>query len=136
MYKFVLIINVINQVKNNINEANIRERLLSDGYGKFDLIETIYPKDEILRSRPRVLLKNIMDRFSIPEGSINPKTFWSWHLRYKKRNNAENHTSPTFFQKRHAESKKIDELSEDWREFNPSDAETLKQHKPLIKVIK
>ena len=122
-------------MKNKINETNIRERILSEGYGKFDLIETIYPKEEILYSRPRVLLKNIMDRFSIPDGVINRKTFWSWHLRYKKRNKLDT-ASPILFQKLQADSKKIDELSEDWRDFNPSEAEDLKQHTPLIKVIK
>ena len=122
-------------MKNKINETNIRDRILSEGYGKFDLIETIYPKEEILYSRPRVLLKNIMDRFSIPAGAINRKTFWSWHLRYKKRNKIEP-VSPTLFHKSNADSEKVLELSEDWRDFNPSDAETLKQHKALIKVIK
>lgn len=122
-------------MKNKINETNIRDRILSEGYGKFDLIETIYPKEEILYSRPRVLLKNIMDRFSIPDGAINRKTFWSWHLRYKKRNKLDP-ASSTLFLKRNSDSKKVLELSEDWRDFNPSDAEDLKQHTPLIKVIK
>ena len=120
---------------NKIAEANIRERILSDGYGKFDLIETVYPKEEILNSRPRVLLKNIMDRFSIPEGAINRKTFWSWHLRYKKRNGVGHHASSIFFQKGNAD-KVVPESKEDWRDFNLSDAETLKQHKPLITIIK
>ena len=122
-------------MKNKINETNIRDRILSEGYGKFDLLETIYPKEEILYSRPRVLLKNIMDRFSIPDGAINRKTFWSWHLRYKKRNKLDP-ASSTLFLKRNSDSKKVLELSEDWRDFNPSDAEDLKQHTPLIKVIK
>ena len=122
-------------MKNKINETNIRDRILSEGYGKFDLLETIYPKEEILYSRPRVLLKNIMDRFSIPDGAINRKTFWSWHLRYKKRNKLDP-ASSTLFLKSNSDSKKVLELSEDWRDFNPSDAEDLKQHTPLIKVIK
>ena len=74
-------------MKNKINEANIRERILSEGYGKLDLIETIYTKDEILNARPRILLKNILNRFSIPDESINRKTFWSWHQRYMQKYN-------------------------------------------------
>ena len=122
-------------MKNKINEANIRERILSDGYGKFDLIETIYSKDQILNTRPRILLKNILDRFSIPDGAINRKTFWSWHLRYKKKYNLV--SSPTsIFQIESLKHEKTPEHSEDWRDFKPSDAESLKQSKTLIKVIK
>jgi len=122
-------------MKNKINETDIRDRILSKGYGKFDLIETIYPKEEILYSRPRVLLKNIMDRFSIPDGAINRKTFWSWHLRYKKKNNLV--SSPTsIFQIESLKHEETHEHSGDWRDFKPSDAESLKQSKTLIKVIK
>ncbi len=122
-------------MKNKTNEANIRERILSDGYGKFDLIETNYTKEEILNAKPRVLLKNIMERFSIPDGAINRKTFWSWLLRYKKKNNPT--SLPTsIFQIENSNLTKSLEHSEDWRGFNPSNAESLKQGKAVIKVIK
>ncbi|MDQ2719396.1 MAG: hypothetical protein M3Z26_06485 [Bacteroidota bacterium] len=122
-------------MKNKINDTNIRERILSEDYGKFDLIETVYAKDEILSAKPRILLKNIIDRFSIPDGTINRKTFWSWHLRYKKKNNP---ISPatSLFQIENSNKEKVSEHSADWRDFKPSDAESLKQGKALIKVIK
>ena len=63
-------------MKSKINEANVRERILSEVYGKFDLIDTIFSKEEILNAKPRILLKNIITRFSIPDGAINRKTFW------------------------------------------------------------
>jgi hypothetical protein len=122
-------------MKNKINEANIRERILSEGYGKFDLIDTVFSKEEILSAKPRILLKNIIARFSIPDGAINRKTFWSWHLRYKKKNKLV--SSPTsIFQIESLKHEKTPEHSEDWRDFKPSDAESLKQSKTLIKVIK
>ena len=122
-------------MKNKINEANIKERILSEGYGKFDLIETIYTKDEILNAKPRILLKNIMVRFSIPAGAINRKTFWSWLLRYKKKNNP-SYSPTSLFQIENSNRNKSPEHSEDWRDFKPSNAESLKQGKALIKVIK
>lgn len=122
-------------MKSKINDANIRESILSEGYGKFDLIETVYPQEEILQSRPRVLLKNIMNRFSISEGAINRKTFWSWHQRYKKKHKVQ-HSATTHFQSENNKLKEFSDASDEWRDFNPSDAETLKQNKPLIKVIK
>ena len=122
-------------MKNKINDANIRERILSEGYGKFDLIDTVFSKEEILSAKPRILLKNIIARFSIPDGAINRKTFWSWHLRYKKKNNLV--SSPTsIFQIESLKHEKTPEHSEDWRDFKPPDAESLKQSKTLIKVIK
>jgi hypothetical protein len=122
-------------MKHKINEANIRERILSDGYGKFDLIETVYTKDEILNAKPRILLKNIMARFSIPNGAINRKTFWSWLLRYKKKNNPSSFPT-SIFQIENSNPTKSTDHSEDWRDFKPSNAESLKQGKALIKVIK
>ena len=123
-------------MKHKINEANIRERILSDDYGKFDLIETIYPQEEIINSLPRVLLKNIMTRFSIPHGAINRKTFWSWHLRYKKKHRVHGSTSASFFQSENNSLKIVSEQPGDWRDFNPSKADSSKLNKPIIKIIK
>lgn len=135
MDKFAIDSYISDKMKNKINEFNIRERILSEGYGKFDLIETCYPLEEILQARPRVLLKNIMERFSIPEGAINRKTFWSWHLRYKKKNKVQ-HSDSIFFKEGVDDFKKVLNQVEDWRDFNPSEAENSKQIKPFIKVIK
>src|ERR1017187_3524450 len=63
----------------------IKERILSEGYGKFDFIEKILTREEILYSRPRIVFKNIIVRLSMPEDKINRKTFWSWLSRYKKK---------------------------------------------------
>lgn len=122
-------------MKNKINTVNVRGRILSDSYGKFDLIEIIYSKEELLNTKPRILLKNIIDRFSIPEDAINRKTFWSWHLRFKKKYSQES-SSASKFQIEKSEPGKTLQLSEDWREFEPSNAETLKQDKAVIKIIK
>ena len=123
-------------MKNKINESHIRERLLSDDYGKFDLIETTYTKEEILNTKPRILLKNIISRFSISDGAINRKTFWSWHLRYKKKNKYSASSPTSVFQVENGSHEKVVKHSEDWRDFKPSNADSLKQNKALIKVIK
>ena len=123
-------------MRNKINETNIRERILSEGYGKFDLIDTVFSKEEILSAKPRILLKYIIARFSIPYEAINRKTFWSWHLRYKKKYNCSVSSPTTKFQIESLKHEKTPEHSEDWRGFKPSDAESLKQSKTLIKVIK
>jgi len=60
-----------------ISNSKVRERLLGSDYGKFDLMDTVYSKEEILNCVPRVLLKSIMEKFSIPENAINRRTYWS-----------------------------------------------------------
>ena len=123
-------------MKDKIDDANIRERILSEGYGKFDLIDTVYGKEEILSAKPRILLKNIIDRFSIPGGAINRKTFWSWHQRYKIKNRYSVSPPTSIFQKENSKQEKASEHSDDWRDFKLSNPESLKQGKALIKVIK
>jgi hypothetical protein len=69
---------------NEVNLQKIREKILSDDYGKFDLIEDVLTRQEILYSKPRVVFKSITERLSMPEDKINRKTFWSWLRRYKQ----------------------------------------------------
>jgi hypothetical protein len=73
-------------MKSKSGEQKVRERILSQGYGKFDLVEEILTKEEILNLKPRIVLKNISERLSLPEGEINRKTFWSWLRRYRQSN--------------------------------------------------
>jgi hypothetical protein len=63
-----------------------RENLLSVSYGKFDLIETIFPLDVLLKSRPRQLRKLIAERLELQPDSIPYKTFMSWLSRLKSKN--------------------------------------------------
>ncbi|MDE3185102.1 MAG: hypothetical protein KGM16_16960 [Bacteroidota bacterium] len=123
-------------MKDKISDAKIRERILSSGYGKFDLIDAVYSKEEILSAKPRILLKNIIDRFSIPDAAINRKTFWSWLQRYKKKNRSFISARTSLLQVEKSRPEKVAEQSEEWETFKPSDAESLKQNKTLIKLIK
>lgn len=73
-------------MKKPSKEEKIRERILFKGYGKFDLVEEILTMEEILNLKPRIVLKNITERLSLPEDKINRKTFWSWLRRYRQSN--------------------------------------------------
>ena len=75
-------------MKDKSAEQKVRERILSQRYGKFDLVEEILTREEILNLKPRIVLKNISERLSLPEGEINRKTFWSWLRRFRQRNQA------------------------------------------------
>ena len=112
-----------------ISDSKVRERLLGSDYGKFDLMDTVYSKEVILNCVPRVLLKNIMERFSIPENAINRKTYWSWLQRYKKRNKCFIPPRTSFLQVEKPGT-------EDWKTFEPSNAESVEQRKTIIKLIK
>src|ERR1700730_2640110 len=73
-------------MKSASKEQKVRDRILSNGYGKFDLVEDILTKDELLNWKPRIVLKNITERISLSENKINRKTFWSWLRRYRQNN--------------------------------------------------
>ena len=60
-------------MKSKFEEQKVRDRILSNGYGKFDLVENILAKEEILNLKPRIILKNITERHSISEVQINPR---------------------------------------------------------------
>jgi len=120
-------------MKYKISDTKIRERLLTADYGKFDLIDTVYSKEEILRAIPRVLFKNIMVRFSIPEKAINRKTYWSWLQRYKKKNKPFISPMVSIIQIEKSNKKTG---NEDWQTFEPSNPESVEQRKTIIKLIK
>ena len=116
-------------------EQKVRDRILSDGYGKFDLVEDILTKEEILNLKPRIVLKNITERLSIPEGKINRKTFWSWLRRYKDSN------KPIFHHIKSIKESTVNSSSEktdqEWiKNFKPSMPKGVEREPIVIKVIR
>jgi hypothetical protein len=63
-----------------------RENLMTVYYGKFDLIETIFPLDTLLNSRPRQLRKMIAEKLELRPENIPYKTFMSWLSRLRSKN--------------------------------------------------
>lgn len=122
-------------MKLKFSEQKVRDRILSDGYGKFDLVEDILTKEEILNLKPRIVLKNITERLSIPEGKINRKTFWSWLRRYKDGN------KPAFHHIKSIKESTVNSLSEkadqEWlKKFKPSIPKGVEREPVVIKVIR
>lgn len=64
-----------------------RENLINLPYGKFDLIETIFPIEILLHSRPRQLRKLIAEKLELSPKNIHYKTFMSWLYRFRSKNN-------------------------------------------------
>jgi hypothetical protein len=63
-----------------------RENLMTVSYGKFDLIETVFPLDTLLNSRPRQLRKMIAEKLELRPENIPYKTFMSWLSRLRSKN--------------------------------------------------
>ena len=127
-------------MKDKSNIQKVRDRILSGGYGKFDLVEDILTKEEILSLKPRIVLKNITERLSIPEGDINRKTFWSWLRRYRGNNRKVNANVLYSSMKSIKEStvnSSSEKVDQEWiKNFKPSMPEG-REHEPvIIKVIK
>lgn len=122
-------------MKNKPNMQKVRDRILSSGYGKFDLVEDILTKEEILNLKPRIVLKNITECLSISEDQINRKTFWSWLRRYKDSN------KPPFNHPKSIKEPTIESSSEkedqEWiRNFKPSMPKRVEREPVVIKVIR
>lgn len=62
-----------------------RENLMTVSYGKFDLIETVFPLDILLSNRPRQLRRMIAEKLEVPIESIPYKTFMSWLSRLRSK---------------------------------------------------
>ena len=122
-------------MKSKSNIQKVRDRILSGGYGKFDLVEDILTKEEIVNLKPRIVLKNITECLSITEGQINRKTFWSWLRRYKDNNKPAFHHIKTI--KEPAIKSSSEKADQEWiKNFKPSMPEG-REHEPvIIKVIK
>lgn len=106
---------------------NVREKILSEKYGKFDLIEQIFPDEELTKGPPRIVLQRIIATLSLDPDAINKQTFYSWLRRYKQRKGATSYP----------EQKPNNQASEEWRSFKPSNIDSLKdQYKSIIQVVK
>jgi len=107
-----------------------REIFQADGYGRFDGIEQLLDRSEILTTRPRMWRKKVAAMLGIRFGELNNKTFMSWLYRARKRLN--DSPIPVFhppFPKREPDA--IDqggeEMSGDWREFKASDPKRIEE---------
>ena len=86
-----------------------REDILSNRYGKFDFVETIFPLNVLLNTRPRLLRKMICDKLELQPNQINYKTFISWRSRFIKK-----------YRRKPAIKQTSDEKdSMDWRNHQP-----------------
>ena len=63
-----------------------RENMMNVPYGKFDLIETVFPMEILLYTRPRQLRKLIAEKLELSPEKIPYKTFMSWLSRLRSKN--------------------------------------------------
>jgi len=70
-------------------DPHIRERartnLLGEGYGKFDLVEELFPAAWLLSAKPRQIRRRIAEELQLPVDAVPYKTFMSWLARYRSR---------------------------------------------------
>ena len=129
-------------MKNTSNAQKIRERILSDGYGKFDLVEDILTKEEILNWKPRIVLKNISERLSLSSDKINRKTFWSWLRRYRQNNRSVKSIAGRIEPNKLSNGNPVDDTIKEiadpeWlQNFKPSVPKSGSQTPVMIKVIR
>lgn len=107
--------NIKNQEKNKI-----REKILTEKYGRFFLVERIIKEEEIISLPPRILLTRISDILSIEETLISTHAFYAWHRRYRKAHIAKKKTPEQIVLAE--ESSNSTEEPDAWLDWKPSDA--------------
>jgi hypothetical protein len=101
-----------------------REIYLADGYGRFDGIEQLLDRSEILTARPRMLRKAVASMLGLQTAEVNNKTFMSWLYRARKR--LSQTSAPVFLptasrREPATTDQRGKETSGDWREFRASE---------------
>jgi hypothetical protein len=130
-YAIVIIINIkYICVVSAMDLHKAREIFQADGYGRFDGIEQLLDRSEILTARPRMLRKKVAALLGIRFGELNNKTFMSWLYRARKRLNES--PIPVFqppFPMREpgAIDQGGEDVSADWREFKASDPKRIEE---------
>lgn len=69
-----------------MDEATIKRKLLSDTYGRFDLLEKLFPESFLMDEKPRTIIDAIIDKLDVRRRQIHYTTFYSWLWRYRCRN--------------------------------------------------
>jgi hypothetical protein len=117
-----------------------KEKLLSDGYGKYDLIEKLLTQEELLQEKPRILRERISVLLQLDIGDIPYRTFLSWLHRVRKKAGDLKGTERTA-----AKIRQLDPIvgvsgtdeqagDDDWKKFKPTDISTLKrEEEPILK---
>ena len=62
-----------------------KEKLLGVGYGKFDWVDKLVSKNDLLNQKPRLLRKQISNILSISIDDIQVKAFYGFLERYRKK---------------------------------------------------
>ena len=108
-----------------------KNKLLSQGYGMYDLIEKMLPEKDLLLDKPRLLKETIASTLGIDIEKIRQHTFYSWLYRYRKRQvclkKRENESANTLLQ---------DSLAISWKDFKPSEpVHEIHTDSPVLKNI-
>lgn len=87
-----------------------RERIRSNSYGKFDLLDKILPRDTLLNEKLWVLRWMVAETLEIDVNQIQANSLSMWRKRYKEK----------------SKSLTCQNSQNNWRNFEPTDPDTLK----------
>ena len=74
-------------IKDNFMEQDaIKRKILSDRYGRFELVEREFTESFLMDEKPRTIINMIISKFDIRRRQIHYPTFYSWLWRYRNKN--------------------------------------------------
>lgn len=69
-----------------MDDETIKRKLLSETYGRFDLLERLFSESFLMDEKPRTIIDAIIDKLDVRRRQIRYTTFYSWLWRYRCRN--------------------------------------------------
>lgn len=64
----------------------VKRKILSDRYGRFELVEKEFTESFLMDEKPRTIINAIISTFDIRRRQIHYPTFYSWLWRYRNKN--------------------------------------------------
>lgn len=100
----------------------VKRKILSDTYGRFDLVEKVFPESFLMNEKPRTIIDSIISKLDVRRRQIHYPTFYSWLWRYRNKNAS--------YRKRKAKA-----LLQEFKVTDPtSDPEIIKKQNELTTV--
>lgn len=120
-----------------VNSLKItRQWIEKNCHGKWDLVETIFPKEKLLQHTTKALSWELQSLLEISPEEFPATSFYKWIQRYRKRYTI-NSVSVQNKGKEYEVVQKDDKKNDGWKTFQPTDPSTLKKDTEpiLVKVI-
>lgn len=81
------------ETEQSLTQEQITRMFLNEGRSRFDILEYVFNKQELLQRKPIILISLIYEKLTLKKGSFNEGSFRVWLRRYRKNNVVESNAN-------------------------------------------